>query len=305
MTLRSCLRVVFSSLVASFCLNALGESNVAWKLHPKAVSYNYIISTDELFLNPIIEAKTNFPKTKDLNDLSPGVYFIKVKFIDRWDRESRFSPASSFEVIKGEDINVTSAPFKWKLKSNINAKLAFIPSLSIKFKGKDFSRKNFIDTSFTKLFTKSSHRFLGSVGGLMSSSHDSRIIYSYLDIEKDINPEKIVIGLRSTLQYIKILEASKTEKLDISGMLLTIGPTLSIKSDFCCRVDSHFGIDKDFSHHMNLNIIFPEKRLNYFSLSPGLGYTRTEIFGSDGRLEVDSINFLIILKEANDHISER
>jgi hypothetical protein len=85
----------------------------------------------EEFSAPLIESETDTPESRDLDDLSPGPYYIKVKFIDRWGRASRFSPPQSFEVIKEQEPSENNPGHFPKSKNNISAELSYIPNLTL------------------------------------------------------------------------------------------------------------------------------------------------------------------------------
>ena len=303
MTLLSSLRVVFSSLAASFCLCAFGETNVVWKPHSKAVSYLYVIAKDEQFSSSILTGETDNPKSKSLEDLPPGVYYIKVKFIDRWGRESRFSPAKSFEVVKEHQASVINLPSINRFHLGFNADVSFVPNLEIKYDGKYFSKKNSFNNSFTKNFRAISLNWAGTIGGMTTTSDSSKILYTSLGAHQVSESKKFHYGLRSTLQYLNISDKSESESLDLNGAVFSLGPTFTLNMHPYFCFDSHLGIDKDFSKLTSLKITFFEMGFNNLTLSPGLGYTSLETLGNNGRLKIEALNFLITIKEDNDTVS--
>lgn len=303
MMLPSSLRVACSFLAACMSLCAFGESTITWKPHPKAVSYVYVISKDEQFSAPLIESETNTPESRDLDDLSPGPYYIKVKFIDRWGRASRFSPTKSFEVIKEQEPSESNPGHLTKSKDYLSAELSYIPNLTLNYDGKDFSKKSFLSSSVSKTVPSSLIDWTGTLGGIATTSDDSKILYASLGVHQTTWSEKIQYGLRSTLQFYNISENSTKESLDISGSVFSLGPTLALKPVHYLGVDSHLGIDKDFSKLISLKLTSIELNFNFFTLSPGIGYTRTEVLGAAGRLEIEAFNFLITIKEANGTVS--
>lgn len=296
MTLLLFLRVVCSSLVASLCLCAYGDSTVTWKPHPKAVSYVYVIAKDEAFSSPLFEGETDNPQSRDLEDLSPGIYFIKVRFIDRWGRASRFSPAKSFEVLKEPKTMEPIPDPKQRGSLDLWAEIAFIPNLSVNYDGKDFSKSTFLNNSLTKLFRSSDFNFAGTIGGIVAPTDNSKILYTSLDIQRAKTGAGIDFGMRSTFQYFNLSETSANESFEISGSVFNIGPTIDFKAGSFFLVDSHIGIDKDFSKLISLKVSSRKIDFNFFTLSPGIGYNRIEAKGASGKVEISSLSFLITVQ---------
>jgi len=303
MTLLSSLRVAYRSLAASFCLCAFGETNIAWKPHSKAVSYSYVIAKDESFSTSILKGETDISKSKSLEELPPGLYYIKVKFIDRWGRESRFSPARSFEVIKEQQASVMNPTSINQANRDISAEVSFVPNLKLQYDGKYFSKKSFINNSFTKNFRASSLNWAGTIGGIITTSDSSKILYSSLGAHQVSRSKIFHYGLRSTFQYLNILDKSENASLDLTGSALSLGPSFTLNTHSYFYFDSHLGIDQNFSKLISLKMTFFEMGFNKLSLSPGLGYTSFETLGTNGRLKIEALNFLITIREGNDTIS--